>query len=481
MFVWLLAEPGLLRAVAFNTMLVAGVSTLVFNGNPLLRYDAYFILADLIEIPNLGPRANRYLGALLQRWLFRADDVALPPATPGERAWFIGYAITSFGYRTWVSVVIVLFIASEFALIGAALAAWAVCTMLLLPLGKLLHHLATGAALQRVRPRVLAVAGGGTALLLAALLLLPLPFRSQTQGVVWLPEQALVRAGADGVLQRHLVAPGSRVQRGDALTLSTDPALQTAIRVGRARIAELQAQLGARWVVHPVEAALLRQDLAREQAALDQLQQRARDLVVRSPGDGIFQVGQAQDQLGRFHRQGALLGHVSPQADDTGDTAGTGQAGGAAGGLAGGAAGGAAEGAAGGVTGGAGMVVRVVVPQGDVDLVRSAGRAVALRPSWLPGTVWQGTVLREVPAGDVQLPSAALAPRGGGPVVVDPRDSAGLRGMERSFQLDIAVPAQAVPWYGARVHIRFQHPAEPLAVQWWRSLRQAFLRQFPAW
>ena len=58
-------------------MLVAGVSTLVFNGNPLLRYDAYYILGDLAELPNLGQRASRYWGHLIERYLLQ-DDPSQP-------------------------------------------------------------------------------------------------------------------------------------------------------------------------------------------------------------------------------------------------------------------------------------------------------------------------------------------------------------------------------------------------------------------
>jgi len=90
------------------------------------------------------------------------------------------------------------------------------------------------------------------------------------------------------------------------------------------------------------------------------------------------------------------------------------------------------------------------------------------------------TVVRELPAGAKQLPSRALGAGGGGMVVVDPRDSQGLRALQRSFQLDIALPAEAVALYGARVHVRFEHPPEPLARQAWRVLRQAFLSRFHA-
>jgi putative peptide zinc metalloprotease protein len=447
MYVWLLVEPGLLRSLAFNTMLVAGVSTLIFNGNPLLRYDAYFILADLIEIPNLGQRANRYLAALAQRRLFGAVDVALPQASAGERRWFLAYAVASFAYRTWVSIAIVLFVASEFLVVGVILAAWGLVSMLVLPLARLARHLASDARLQRVRGRVLLVAGGGGLAALLFALVVPVPSRSQAQGVIWLPEQALIRAGANGFQSRYLVAPGQPVKRGDALLEGIDPGLQAQIRVSRARLDELQAQLSARWVSQPVEAELLRQDLAREQAVLDRLLERAQALTVLSPGDGVFLVPEALDQEGRFHHKGDLLGYIADRAIDSRD-------------------------------GSAQTVVRVVVQQGDVDLVRRATRQVELRHAYRPDQVLRGTIVREVPAGAELLPSRALAAGGGGAIAVDPRDSHGTRALQRSFQLDIALPADALRLYGSRVHVRFEHPAEPLAWQAWRAVHQLFLSRF---
>ena len=65
--VWVAAEPGWLRAIAFNVGLSAGVSTVIFNANPLLRFDGYYILSDLIEVPNLGARGNQYWRYLLER------------------------------------------------------------------------------------------------------------------------------------------------------------------------------------------------------------------------------------------------------------------------------------------------------------------------------------------------------------------------------------------------------------------------------
>ena len=83
----------MVRALMFNIMLVASVSTLLFNGNPLLRYDAYYILADLIEIPNLASRSLRYLGYLTERYLLRVPGVEAPVATRAEKTWFVFYVV----------------------------------------------------------------------------------------------------------------------------------------------------------------------------------------------------------------------------------------------------------------------------------------------------------------------------------------------------------------------------------------------------
>jgi putative peptide zinc metalloprotease protein len=157
MFVWVLVEPGLLRAIAFNVLLVAGASTLLFNGNPLLRYDGYYVLSDLIEIPNLGNRSNQYWQWLAKRYLFGLKSIERPPASVGERRWFVFYGAASFIYRTLVMIAITLFIAGEFFVVGVVLALWAAITMFALPIGKGLAYVLSSPELQRV-PHACAVA-----------------------------------------------------------------------------------------------------------------------------------------------------------------------------------------------------------------------------------------------------------------------------------------------------------------------------------
>lgn len=441
LFLWLLVEPGTGRALLFNIMLIAGVSTLLFNGNPLLRYDGYYMLSDWLEIPNLAPRANRYWGYLAERYLFALRDLEPFAATRGERRWFLFYAPLAFVYRVLVMVGIALFLASTFFVVGVVMALWSGVTLLLLPLGKALNYLFTSPRLASRRHRALLVSGVLTALGLTVIGLLPLPLRTQSEGVVWLPEQAEVRAGTSGFIRRVLVKPGTWVAADTPLVECEEPVLAAEIALQRARVAELQTRRAAEWLQDRVKADITRQELEQEQAKLARAEERAEQLTIRSGTRGRFVLVQEPADLpGRFVKQGDLIGYVVAGAADR---------------------------------------VRVVVTQDNIDLVRRRTQAVAVRFADHLDTVLPATLIREVPAAKTQLPSPALSIQGGGQQALDPRDPQGNTTLERVFEFDLALasppPDRPAPTYGSRVYVRFEHRPEPLLSQGWRRLRQLFL------
>src|SRR5690348_8123725 len=143
LYVWLLVEPGLVRALAFNVMLTASVSTVLFNGNPLLRYDGYYVLADAIEVPNLALRGRQYWSYLLRRYLLRVRISRDFPATAGERIWFLLYMPVASAYRLAVTIGIALFLMRRYEAIGVALALWAIVARVVFPLGSGIWSLMT--------------------------------------------------------------------------------------------------------------------------------------------------------------------------------------------------------------------------------------------------------------------------------------------------------------------------------------------------
>jgi putative peptide zinc metalloprotease protein len=258
--------------------------------------------------------------------------------------------------------------------------------------------------------------------------------------VVWLPEEAMVRAGANGFVDRLLVGSGTLVAQGDPLVRSFAPALQGNLQLAQARVEELEAEYGADLVADKAKADITRKKLQTEKAALALAREQAADLIVNARRSGVFVSPQAADMPGRYFRKGELLGYVL----------GTSQ-----------------------------RYLRVVVPQDDIDAMRVESDRVLARLIDLPDVLAEGRIVRQVPAGETSLPSRALAMEGGGQIATDPRESKAPKALQRMFQFDIAI--EGIPnlgTFGERAYVRFDHAMEPLGRRWYRAIRQLFLARF---
>ena len=101
-FLWWFSEPGLFNALCFNVMLVCSVSTLLFNGNPLMRYDGYYVLSDLVEVPNLAQQAATVLRDQAGELVLGIPSQHADDHTPVRRVLLALYAIASALYRAVV-------------------------------------------------------------------------------------------------------------------------------------------------------------------------------------------------------------------------------------------------------------------------------------------------------------------------------------------------------------------------------------------
>ncbi len=439
MVVWINIEPGIVRAIAYNVMLIAGVSTLIFNGNPLLRFDGYYIFADWLEIPNLGARSTSYLGSLIRRNLFGVKEAPSPTA-PSERAWLVFYAVASFIYRMFVMVGIVLFVATKFFFIGVILAIWAGILMFVLPLTKNAAFLFTSPRLRENRPRALAVTGLVLGVLGGAFFFAPTPHGTLAEGVVWVPDKAKVSAATNGFVATVLATPNEWVEEGTPLIVMEDPIHLARVRVFEAQLKEFEVKYTAEKVRDRVEAAITGERIKQTKERLLNAREHVRNLVIRSSATGIFLLPNPDDLTGRFMRKGELLGYVVNFEQ---------------------------------------LTVRVVVTQSDIDLVRRRTQRVDVRLAERIAEVIPATVTREVPAALDRLPSVALGTAGGGVIPIDPSGKGGDVALQKVFQFELALPATArVKQVGGRVFVRFDHGSEALAWQVYRSVRQMFLSKF---
>jgi putative peptide zinc metalloprotease protein len=313
--------------------------------------------------------------------------------------------------------------------------------MAVMPLVRAFGQLRERPGLRERRGRIHAAGTAVLAALAALAWWMPMPYRTQAEGVIWLPEQAALRAGAAGFVDEFTAQPGTWIVEGTVAVRSIDPTLTAQPRIAAARVADLEARYGERLVSDRAEAELIGEPLRFERAALVRTRERSAGLNAAASTAGIFTVAQPADLPGRFYRQGEVLGYVLGDIEP---------------------------------------IVRVVVEQAEADGVGVSARGVQMRLADDLTRVIPGRIVRQVPAGSDEAPSAALVASGGGRLAADPRDPNGRKTLARFFEIDVAplAPLGRNPAYGQRVYVRFDLAPMPLAVQAYQSIRRLFLRHF---
>ena len=435
--VWAAVQPGAVRDVALAVALVGGVSTLLANANPLVRMDGYHVLTDLLDLPNLAQRSRRWWFETLQHLLGGASGVS-----PLDGRWFqrgvtVLYAPASWLFGVLVALGACLWMAQTVAMLALIAGAIALWMQGVRPLLAALRWLAKSPALNGRRLRTSLISAGGVVALVAAVLLVPLPQATVAQAQAWMPEEALVRAPADGFVTA-VNTPGDTAVAASALllTLTNDDQPVDLARL-RARRLELEVQVNRLQVQDAAAAQRAEAEVGTLQAREAELVQRIEQMSMRSTRAGRVSWVEPQTLLGRHVQRGEVLGYVL--ADDR-------------------------------------LVARTVVPGEDIAWLLAGVRSVSVMRPEAAGESHLGRWDGVVPETGSVLPAAALGVQAGGRIETDPADADGLRTLQPVAVIDVQVPDLAVQRLGARLLVRFDHGPQPLGARWLRRLQQLMLR-----
>ena len=230
-FVWWFSTPGLVHHLALNVIVVCSISTLLFNANPLLRYDGYYILADILEIPNLRQKSSNMLNRASGS-LFLGIETAEDPFAPSRRKWlFVTYSILAVVYRWVITFSIFWFVYRVLEpyglkVLGQLLAVMAIYGLVGMPLVKLYKFFSIPGRTSMVKPVRLAGTLIATVLLLGMIMLIPIPryvygcFYIEAQGV------ETVYVEEPGVLAKIYIEPNQVVDEGTPLVQLASPDLE---------------------------------------------------------------------------------------------------------------------------------------------------------------------------------------------------------------------------------------------------------------
>lgn len=436
---WIAVQPGVVRDIALVTVFVCSVSTLVLNANPLLRFDGYYILSDALDLPNLASRSRTWWLERLQRLIGGAARRGTLEPARGERKWLELHAPLAMINGLVITGAIVLWLGSISLVLGILTGVYVVLAYAVLPLRAAVKRLMGAGVPEQSRRRAAAILAAAGGLICTLLFVLPMPFHSSAQGIIWIPEQAQVRPQTEGFIMELPVPDGERVEAGQVLVVLDDPALHSAREALESRLNGLRTEHFQTLLREPARVRNILEDIEQTSGELARIDERIALLQVRSEVAGTLAMPRQQDLHGGFARKGYLLGYV---LDDKAPR------------------------------------VRVAVPEGDAVLVRDRMRSAEVRLAEAMGHAWPGTVVMDTPAATRELPSAALGDYGGGDLAADPAGKDGMRALEPVVLIDLLLPNLIQRHIGERVWVRFDLGTMSLANQAWRRMKLLFLRHF---
>lgn len=441
--VWAYTAPGLVHSLAFNVMLIGSVSSLLFNGNPLLRFDAYYMLSDYAQIPNLYQKAQQQWKYFGDRYLLGTVSAQSKATDRKEWVWLTLYGFLSFIYLMVITVGIALFLMDQWLPLGLLVLTMTVYSRFLSPFYQLFKHL-RGPATQGNRQRAVTVVGSIGLALFLLLAVVPFPAAMRTQGIVKANHASNVYAQTAGQLDALFVRHGERIQAGQVLARFSNLDLAAELRLTESAQLETQAQI--RQALHQAGRDLFAlQDKANalELRRLN-LQEQQQQLLVRANQNGEWVAPDLHEQLGTWVQRGQALGEVVDASS---------------------------------------FRFVAVMPQEQADIMfQNKFRHAELRLNGQADATLALPQVNIIPFQSDKLPSSALGWVGGGDIAVNTQEPSGAKAVESFFLLQSEIPSEkrqgVTVLHGLSGTLRLQTKDQPLASQAYRGLKQLVQKRY---
>lgn len=308
--VWAHVGSGFLNSLAYNLIIIASVSTVIFNANPLLRFDGYYILSDLLDIPNLHQRSKDYLRYLLEKFVFGVKNLPSPTQSGKEAFWLCFFGVLSSLYRIVVFVGIALFVADKLFILGLLLALFCAIAWLVVPVFQFLRYLATSPSLAQNRPRAIGICVTVVLCIVVLLGFVPFPRAFRAPGVMQDQGHYRVLTEVSGYLTHIQTQPGMAVNNGTVLVKMSNPRLKFKNRRLLARKRELQAVLTQARKSDIANVSPVEEQLSTLQKELEKNRQRINNLTVRAQQKGRWIAPKLTERKGLWVQRGDQLGEM---------------------------------------------------------------------------------------------------------------------------------------------------------------------------
>ena len=307
LILWTRSE-GVVADIAFNVFLMSSVTTILFNANPLMRFDGYFLLSDLLGIPNLYPKGTKWFGDRLKSAFFGL------PKTPNicsqhEFRRVAIYGCMAFFWKISISISLTIGAGVLFHGAGLVLSALGIGLWFGLPIYKQFVSIFGAQAKHSIRPIRVVLSCTVVAIVCGSLFsVLKAPATKSAPAIVQFADETILRADANGFIGELLVKDGDQVKKGDLLIKLDNPELANEV-LEIERLAN-EALIQSRIYKNQKELSLSLAELEKHQELKEQLAEKheeANGLRLIAPFDGFVFERNLENQIGNFAKRGDPL------------------------------------------------------------------------------------------------------------------------------------------------------------------------------
>lgn len=312
MFIWAFTSEGLVHSTAHFVVLMASFMTILFNANPLMRYDGYYILSDMTGIPNLRGRSTQYANGLMKRiTLGLPMDIGHSSGDSArEMVWMLVYGIAAVTYQFWLILTIAFMIAGQYFLVGMAVGAMFGASAIILPLKKCFSYLWFAPEVDHVRMRAVGVSAVLIAGLAAVALIVPVPGGIVTPGQLTYQNMEIHRLPFDCYLKEICIEPNQKVDAQTVLLKVDNPDLKDRFMTASASLRIANQMMMAAVAEGPAEqrSVQFQQDTA--QAEFQMASTEMKQQIVESINKGVVLHCPKSRQIGSYIEMGTELATV---------------------------------------------------------------------------------------------------------------------------------------------------------------------------
>lgn len=438
--IWANTDSGPVHSIAYNVMFMASVTTLLFNINPLLRYDGYYILSDITDSPNLFQNGQKQITYIFEKFVFGLKTAKSVGKGWQESSFLFLYGISGAVYRIFVFSGIILFIANRYLLLGIIMTIISLISWAIVPLWKFFKYLFTSPKLYKCRSRAVSISLGAFIATSLFLSLVPFPCSFKTQGIIRATESETVITRAPGKI--IVISEKSSVTVGDTLLVLENDELKRDIKATEYMLEETDAAYILAMKESPADLAPLTKKMTALQKRLEKLETLQKDLVVTASLDGEWVTTDIHTWIGRDMPRGTECGEIISQNR---------------------------------------FEFISAVPQKEAsELFAPAPNSAEVKLVGLATKTIPVDSFITIPMEKRNLASPILGFAGGGDMEVSGRDSTATETMEPFFEVTAALSNECAHYYlqGRSGKIRFQLPKRPLLQQGVRKLQQLIQKHY---